>query len=133
MGKFIIRTVNSGIKFDLRAANGQSVLTSEVYTTESACRKGIASVIKNAPTAKIEDQTQDAWKALTNPKFELYTDKSGNYRFRLKARNGEIIAVSEPYSAWAGCRNGIESVKKNAAEAEIMEEAAWISKQKQTN
>ena len=133
MGKFIIRAVNSGIKFDLHAANGQSVLTSEVYTTENACRKGIASVMKNAPAAKVEDQTQEGYRTLTNPKFELYTDKAGFYRFRLKARNGEIIAVSENYSAWAGCRSGIESVKKNAADAEIMEESTWTSKQKQTN
>lgn len=122
MGKFIIRAVGSGIKFDLRAANGQTVLTSEVYTTENACRKGIASVRKNAPAAKIEDQTEPGFKTLTNPKFELYTDRAGHYRFRLKARNGEIIAVSENYSAWAGCRNGIESVRKNAADAEILEE-----------
>lgn len=49
MGKFIIRTVNSGLKFDLYAANGQSILTSEVYTTEHACRKGIESVRKMPP------------------------------------------------------------------------------------
>ena len=55
MGKFMIRTVNSGLKFDLYAANGQSILTSEVYTTEHACRKGIESVRKNATIAKLED------------------------------------------------------------------------------
>lgn len=122
MSKFVIRTVNSGVKFDLHAANGQSILTSEVYTTLHACRKGIESVRKNAPKAKLENQTEEGWKSLTNPKFELYQDKSGSYRFRLKARNGEIIAVSEIYSAKAGCLNGIESVKRNAAEAEIVEE-----------
>lgn len=122
MSKFVIRAVNSGVKFDLRAANGQSILTSEVYTTMAACRKGIASVVKNAPGAKIENQTEENWKSLTNPKFEMYQDKSGFYRFRLKARNGEIIAVSELYTAKAGCLNGIESVKKNAQDAEIMEE-----------
>lgn len=122
MSKFVIRAVNSGLKFDLFAANGQSILTSEVYTTLNACRKGIQSVAKNAPIAKLEDQTQADFKRLTNPKFELYQDKAGFYRFRLKARNGEIIAVSESYTGWAGCLNGIESVKKNAAIAEIMEE-----------
>ena len=119
MSKFIIRTVNSGVKFDLFAANGKSILTSEVYTTEAACRKGIASVMKSAPKAKLEDQTEEHFKTLTNPKFELYQDKAGAYRFRLKARNGEIIAVSEAYTGWAGCRNGIESVIKNAADANI--------------
>ena len=117
MGKFVIRPVQSGLKFDLFAANGQSILTSEVYRTEHACRKGIESIRKNAPAAKLEDQTDPGYKVLTNPKFELYTDKSGSYRFRLKARNGEIIAVSEAYSAKAGCLNGIESVRKNAADA----------------
>lgn len=122
MSKFIIRSVNSGVKFDLFAANGKSILTSEVYTTEAACRKGIASVMKNAEKAKLEDQTEENFKPLTNPKFELYQDKAGAYRFRLKARNGEIIAVSESYTAWAGCRNGIESVKKNAPGADILME-----------
>lgn len=121
MSKFVIRTVQSGIKFDLHAPNGQSILTSEVYTTENACRKGIASVQKNAPIAKLEDQTEPGFKQLTNPKFEMYQDKAGFYRFRLKARNGEIIAVSELYSARAGCLNGIESVKRNAQSAAIVE------------
>jgi len=119
MSKFVIRTVNSGLKFDLRAGNGQSILTSEVYTTEAACRKGIESVIRNAALAKLENQTEENWKTVTNPKFQMYQDKAGQYRFRLRARNGEIIAISENYTAKAGCLNGIESVKKNATEAEI--------------
>lgn len=124
MSKFVIRAVNSGLKFDLYAANGKSILTSEVYTTEAACRKGIESVRKNALTAKLEDQTGEGHKLLTNPKFELYQDKAGYYRFRLKARNGEIIAVSERYNAKAGCLNGIESVKKNAIDARILADNA---------
>ena len=75
------------------------------------------SVRRNAPVAKLEDLTDPDRKPLTNPKFEVYIDKAGFYRFRLKARNGEIIAVSEVYNAKAGCLNGIESIKKNAAEA----------------
>lgn len=53
--------------------------------------------------------------------FELYTDKSGEYRFRLKSGNGEIIALSEGYSSKAGALNGIESVRRNAADAEVVE------------
>lgn len=53
----------------------------------------------------------------TTGKFEVYVDKSGKYRFRLKAPNGKIIAVSEPYNSKAACMNGIDSVKKNAANA----------------
>lgn len=51
---------------------------------------------------------------MKNPKFEMYTDKGGSFRFRLKARNGQIILSSEGYSSKSGCKNGIESVKKNA-------------------
>jgi len=54
-------------------------------------------------------------------KFELYTDKSGEYRFRLKSGNGEVIAISEGYSSRAAALNGIESVRRNAADAEVVE------------
>ena len=53
--------------------------------------------------------------------FELYTDKSGEYRFRLKSGNGEVIAISEGYSSKSGALNGIESVRRNAADAEVVE------------
>lgn len=119
MSRFVIRTVSSGVKFDLKAANGQVIATSEVYETEAACRRGIESVRKNAPIAGLEDRTGEASKPVPNPKFEIYTDKGGGYRFRLKARNGKIIAVSEGYAARSGCRAGIESVQKNAAHAQI--------------
>jgi len=121
MGKFVIKTVKSGIKFDLKAGNGEVIATSEVYTSRSACLNGIESVRKNSVAAKLEDQTEETVVAVTNPKFEVYTDKAGEFRFRLKARNGEIIAVSEGYKAKASCLNGIESVRKNAPEAEIVE------------
>jgi len=122
MGNFVVKTVSSGIKFDLKATNGQVIATSEVYETKASCLKGIESVKKNAPIANVEDQTAENFETVTHPKFELYQDKAGEYRFRLKARNGEIIAVSEGYTAKASCENGIESVKKNAPEAEIVEE-----------
>lgn len=122
MGKFVIRTVNTGIKFDLKATNGQVILTSEVYTTKAACRNGVESIMKNAPVANVEDQTVEGFETVTHPKFEMYQDKAGEFRFRLKARNGEIIGVSEGYTTKANCVNGVESVKKNAAEAEIVEE-----------
>lgn len=121
MGKFVIKKTNTGIKFDLKAGNGEVIVTSEVYTSEAACRKGIESVKKNAPVAGVENQTVEGYETVKHPKFEVYLDKAGEYRFRLKATNGEIIAVSEGYTALAGCNNGIESVKKNAPEAEIVE------------
>ncbi|XDD44804.1 YegP family protein (plasmid) [Leptospira sp. WS60.C2] len=52
-------------------------------------------------------------------KFEMYKDKAGEFRFRLKAANGEVIASSEGYSSKQACQNGINSVKTNAASAEI--------------
>ena len=113
MGKFIIKTVPTGVKFDLRAANGETIATSEVYKTEAACRKGIESVIRSAPKAKLEDRTAQQMGTCTNPKFELYQDRSGAFRFRLRARNGAVIAVSEAYSTKNSCVEGIESVKKN--------------------
>ena len=114
MGKFFVRKTATGIKFDLKATNGEVIATSEVYSSEASCRKGIASVQKNAPKAAIENQTAEGYKVEKHPKFEVYNDKAGEFRFRLKATNGQIIAVSEGYKALAGCMNGIASVVKNA-------------------
>ena len=122
MGKFVVRKTNTGIKFDLKAGNGEVIATSEVYTTEAACLNGVESVRKNAPAAGVEDQTVEGFETVKHPKFEVYEDKAGEFRFRLKATNGQIIAVSEGYKAKTSCMNGIESVKKNAPEAEVVEE-----------
>ena len=122
MGKFVVKETKTGIKFDLKAGNGEVIATSEVYTAEKSCLNGIESVRKNC-AADVEDQTVEGYAELKNPKFEVYLDKAGEFRFRLKARNGEIIAVSEGYKAKASCLNGIESVKKNAPDAEIVKEA----------
>ena len=58
---------------------------------------------------------------MPEPKFEWYKDKAGKFRFRLLAANGEKIATGEAYSSKDGCMNGIESVKKNAPVAKIVE------------
>ena len=121
MGKFIVRKVSSGIKFDLKAGNGEVIATSEVYSSKASCRNGIKSVKNNAPIAAVEDQTVDGYAVASHPKFEVYKDKAGELRFRLKAKNGQIIAVSEGYAAKASCMNGIESVKANAPEAPVEE------------
>jgi uncharacterized protein YegP (UPF0339 family) len=57
-------------------------------------------------------------------KFEVYADAAGKFRFRLKAGNGEIIAVGEAYETKTGALNGIESIKKNAAEAAVVDQTA---------
>lgn len=120
MGKFVIKQTATGFNFALKAGNGETILASEVYKTETSCKNGIKSIMTNAPAAKFEDQTVENFEKVTNPKFEMYTDKKGEYRFRLKARNGEIIGTSEGYATKASCKNGIESVIKNAADAEIV-------------
>ena len=119
MGKFVVKATKIGFVFNLKAGNGEVIATSEVYTTEAACMKSVESVRKNAAEAKLEDQTVAEVAAVTNPKFEMYTDKAGEFRFRLKARNGEIIAVSEGYKAKASCLNGIDSVRRNAPDAAV--------------
>ena len=122
MGKFVIKEVKSGVKFDLKATNGQVIASSQVYKAMKGCKAGIASVAKNAAAAAVEDQTKEGFAVEKNPKFEIYTDKAGEFRFRLKASNGQIIATGEGYKALASCKNGVESVKKNAPEAETVEE-----------
>ena len=121
MGKFVVKKTATGIKFDLKAGNGEVIATSEVYESEASCKNGIASVQKNAPVAAVENQTVEGYESQKHPKFEVYADKAGEFRFRLKATNGQIIAVSEGYKALASCLNGIESVKKNAVDADIVE------------
>ena len=103
MGKFVIRTTATGIKFDLKAGNGQVILTSEVYTTKAACQNGIESVKKNAP--------DDA-------RYERKDSTNGKPTFNLK----QVIGTSELYESVAARENGIESVKKNAPDAEVVEE-----------
>ena len=119
MGKFLVKKTSTGFKFDLYAGNGEVIASSEVYSTESTCLKGVESVAKNAPIANFEDLTADPVATAVNPKFEMFTDKAGEFRFRLKAKNGEVIATSEGYKAKASCMNGIESVKKNSIDAKV--------------
>ena len=118
MSKFVLREAASGVKFDLKATNGQVILSSEVYKTRAAAIKGIASIRLIAADANVEDQTEENFQVQSHPKFELYQDQAGQFRFRLKARNGKIVGISEGYTGKAGCLNGIDSVKNNAPLAE---------------
>lgn len=108
MGKFVItKRANGEFQFNLKAGNGQVILTSEGYTTLAACKNGIESVKKNS--------ADDA-------RFERKEAKNGAPFFNLKAGNGQIIGKSEMYSSAAACENGIESVKKNAPDADVIED-----------
>jgi len=122
MSKFVIRTGSAGVKFALKADNGQTIAGSEVYDSRAACLRGVQSVQKNAPIAKLEDQTAEGYKVCTNPKFEIFRDKAGQYRFRLKARNAQVIAASEGYTTKAACLSGVQSVQSCAATAELTDE-----------
>ena len=122
MVKFVMKRTKSGVKFDLKAGNGEVIATSEIYNSDEACKNGIESVRRNAPVAPVENQTAEGYQVEKHPKFEVYADKAGEFRFRLKATNGQIIAVSEGYKAMASCMNGIESVKKNAPDAPVVME-----------
>ena len=125
MAKFQINATKTGFNFYLVAGNGETIATSQTYKSLASCKKGIASVAANASVAEIEDQTKENFAKVKNPKFELYADKKGEIRFRLKAKNGQVICSSEGYASGVkGALNGIESVKKNAPAAKITEPEA---------
>ena len=117
MGKFVIRHTAAGYKFDLCADNGESVATSEVYCTLAACRRGIASVGRSGKTDRLLDLTEPAG-GLSNPKYELFRDRSGAFRFRLRARNGQIILASQSYCTRAGCEHGVACVRAHCEDPE---------------
>ena len=121
---FIINKTKTGFNFSLLAVNKEKIaVSSQVYSTKASCKKGCESVAKFAQKCiddgKIEDQTLvKGTTKLTNPKFEIYLDKAGLYRYRLYASNGESICMSEEgYKSKSGCLNGIKSVAKNAIDA----------------
>jgi uncharacterized protein YegP (UPF0339 family) len=108
MGKFIIKkNANAQYHFTLKADNGQTILTSEIYTSKTGCENGIDSVKANA-------------RADAN--YERLTSRNGKYYFNLKAGNGQVIGTSEMYETVQGRENGISSVKENAPNASVEEE-----------
>jgi uncharacterized protein len=106
-GKFEIKkSTNGKFHFNLKAGNGQIILSSELYETRGACENGIESVKKNAADAR---------------SFEKRTSTKGDPFFVLKAANGQEIGRSEMYSSDAACDNGIEAVQNNAPDAEVVD------------
>jgi uncharacterized protein YegP (UPF0339 family) len=109
-GKFEIKTAKTGkVHFNLKATNGQVILTSEKYESRKAAEKGIESVRKNASNEK---------------RFERKDARDGSSYFVLKAANGEPIGRSEMYKTKRSMENGIASVAKNAADAVIADAEA---------
>ncbi|WP_323780247.1 YegP family protein [Thalassovita sp.] len=104
-GKFELYTDKAGeFRFRLKAGNGEIILASEGYKQRASAENGIASVKKNAP--------EDA-------RYERKETKAGKHMFNLKATNGQVIGTSESYESTSGRDNGIESVKKNAPDADV--------------
>ena len=107
MGKFEIKTDKAGkFRFNLKAGNGQVILSSQGYSYKDGCENGIESVKKHS---------QD------DGNFERNTAKDGSPFFNLKASNGQVIGNSEMYSSESAMENGIASVKKNAPGASVEE------------
>lgn len=119
MGKFTVRPTATGFVAELCAANGETVAVSEVYSTRAACEKGIRGILKCAPSAPVADDTEKSLPS--NPRYEVFLDKAGGFRFRLRARNGKIIASSQAYRSMQACLHGIESVRCNAREQAIFD------------
>lgn len=107
MGKFEIKKDKAGkFRFNLKASNGQVILSSEAYNTKSAVENGIASVRKNSQN--------DAM-------FDMKIARNGKPRFNLKATNGQVIGTSQMYSSTFNCSKGIASVMKNAPKALVVD------------
>ncbi|GGP23655.1 YegP family protein [Silvimonas iriomotensis] len=107
-GKFHLKTAKDGqFMFNLHAANGQIILTSELYTAKASALNGIESVRKNAPD---------------DVHYERKESKDGHPYFVLKAANHQVIGKSEMYNSKAAMENGIESVKKNGPDAKLVED-----------
>lgn len=122
-GKFEIKRTSDGrYMFNVRAANTQVIASSQIYSSMTACKNGIASVGANAPIAAIEDQTLQTINEEKCPKFQIYYDKAGQYRFNLIATNGNnILSCTQGYRQKQSCKNGIKSVIANAlAPTEIL-------------
>lgn len=120
-GKFDIRKAKDGrFFFSLYASNGAVIAYSQIYSSASAVTTGINSVISNANKAEIEDTTLKKPITLPCPKWEIYIDKAGEYRFRLYAINGQCVChSSHGYSTKSGCKGGIESIRRFSSEARV--------------
>ena len=117
--KFIVNKTNTGYNFLLIATNGQPVGHSQVYASLKSAQAGIEAVRKASAANVIEDTTKEGFEEQSNPKFVVYTDKKGEFRFSLQARNGEKILASEGYTTLKACLNGCASVVKNAEVATV--------------
>jgi len=127
VGRFEIKKARDGrFVFNLYASNHVIIATSQVYSSVQSALNGIKSVMANAERAPIEDQTAKGYVTLPYPKWELYQDNGGQYRFRLSASNGSCICHSQGYTSKANAKGGIVSIQRFAATAEI--DKAYLDK-----
>ena len=106
MGKFVIKEAKTGFMFNLKAGNGEIILSSEMYKAKASCMNGIASVKKNAAD---------------EAKYDLKQSENGKWHFNLKAANYQVIGSSQMYASESSAKNGIASVMANAADAAVVE------------
>ena len=120
-GRFEINKSKDGKKFffNLYASNKVGIATSQMYSTSQSALNGVKSVIANAPKAPIEDQSLKTYETLPYPKWEIYVDNGGKYRFRLSASNGNCVCHSQGYTTKNACKNGIDSIIRSSKNAEI--------------
>ena len=120
-GKFEINRAKDGKKyfFNLFATNQIGIASSQMYSTSQSALNGVKSVIANAPKAPIEDQTLKTYETLPYPKWEIYLDQGGKYRFRLNASNGNCVCHSQGYTTKNACKNGIDSIIRSSKNAII--------------
>ena len=119
MWKFIIRK-NAQAKIDylLKDGSGRVILHSGVYSSDNACRKGIASVTRNSRTENIEDYTGSTEvPLLKHPKYEIYRAQDGKYWFQLKATNGQVVGLSSSFASRENCLEVLESLREHGHEA----------------
>lgn len=128
-GRFEIKkTRDDRFVFNLYAPNSVIVATSQVYSSSQSAVNGIESIIANAGRSPIEDQTVKSYAVKPYPKWELYLDNAGQYRFRLNAPNGNCIVHSQGYTTKASCKNGIESIIRCSVNPEI--DKSYLKKDK---
>lgn len=120
MGKFVVRTLHDGVQFRLHAANGGMIACSAMSASEQVCLAHIETVRRIAADAAVCDRTAQTADALTAPRYEIVSDETGRFCFRLLDETGAALMQSVGYKAKASCRSGIESVRRNAPGATIV-------------
>jgi uncharacterized protein YegP (UPF0339 family) len=127
VGKFEIKkTKDDRYVFNLYASNNVIIATSQIYSSAQGAINGINSIITNSAKAEIEDQTLKSYEELPYPKWEIYSDNAGQYRFRLNATNGSCVCHSQGYTTKLNCKKGIESIINTSKNAEIVK--AYLKK-----